>query len=55
MIGPPLLLQNLFQEIEKLKNLFEMLSLQNIEINVTHNRHFSIVFLLGITRPTTTR
>ena len=28
---------------------------RNIEINVTHDRHFSLVYLLGITRPTTTR
>ena len=28
---------------------------RNIEINVTHNSHFSFVYLLGITRPTTTQ
>ena len=27
----------------------------NIEINITHSRHFSLVCLLGITKPTTTR
>ena len=27
---------------------------RNIEINVTHNCHFSLVYLLGITRPRTT-
>ena len=40
------------------KNTYEKLEVnihRSIEINVTHNRHFSIVYLLGMTRPTTIR